>query len=205
MSESEVRTAGPARRRLLAPHALAILGDLARAALPISTTATRSPASGAPEKPSTSTGMAGGASVEGHALVVDQRANAAPVRTGDDEIADPQRAALHEHGGDRAAAAVEPRLDDRAFGAARGIGDEVEQLGLERDRLEQLVEVDLLGRRDLDGQRVAAERLDLHVVLQQFLHHPLRIGVGLVDLVDGDDDRRAWPPWRGGSPRSSAA
>ena len=113
------------------------------------------------------------------------------MRTGDHEIADPQRAALHEHGGDRAAAAIEPRLDDRALGAARGIGHEVEQFGLERDRLEELVEVDLLGRRNLDGQRVAAERLDLHVVLQEFLRHALRIGVGFVDLVDRDDDRRA--------------
>ena len=40
------------------------------------------------------------------------------------------------------------------------------------------------------AKRIAAERLDLNVVLQQFLHHALRIGLGLVDLVDGDDDRR---------------
>ena len=45
-------------------------------------------------------------------------------------------------------------------------------------------------RRDRDGERVAAELLDLHVVLQQFLQDPVGVGLGLVDLVDGDDDRR---------------
>ena len=39
-------------------------------------------------------------------------------------------------------------------------------------------------------QRVAAEGFDLHVVLQQFLRDAVGIGVGLVDLVDRDDDRR---------------
>ena len=36
---------------------------------------------------------------------------------------------------------------------------------------------------------VAAERFDLDLVLQQFGAHALRLGVGLVDLVDGDDHR----------------
>ena len=63
----------------------------------------------------------------------------------------------------------------------------------------------MLDRRDLDRKRIAAERLDLHVVLQKLLLDPLRIGLRLVDLVDGDDDRRLGRPWRGESPRSSAA
>ena len=112
------------------------------------------------------------------------------MRAGDDERADAQRAALHQHGRDRAAAAIEPRLDHRALGVAVGIGDEVEKFGLQSDRFEQLVEVRLLGRGDFDGERFAAEGFDLNVVLQQFLHHALRIGVRLVDLVDRDDDRR---------------
>ena len=112
------------------------------------------------------------------------------MRAGDDQRADPQRAPLHEHRRHRSAAAVEPGLDDRAFGAALGIGDQIEQFGLQRDRLEQLVEIDILGRRNLDRESIAAERLDLHVMLQQLLHHSLRIGLGFVDLVDRDDDRR---------------
>ena len=112
------------------------------------------------------------------------------MRAGDDQRADPERAPLHEHGRHRSAPAVEPGLDDRAFSAAFGIGDQIEQFGLQRDRLEQLVEIDILGRRNLDRESIAAERLDLHVMLQQLLHHSLRICLGFVDLVDRDDDRR---------------
>ena len=50
------------------------------------------------------------------AQVVDQRAHAAPLRPATTMSPTSQRAALDEHGGHRAAAAVEPRLDDRAFG-----------------------------------------------------------------------------------------
>ena len=112
------------------------------------------------------------------------------MRTSDDELPDAQSAALDQHGRDRAAAAIEPRLDDGALGAAVGIGGEVEQFGLQRDRLEQFVEIGVLRRRNLHRQRVAAEGFHLDVVLQQFLRDAVGIGVRLVDLVDGDDDRR---------------
>ena len=127
--------------------------------------------------------------LEGLALVVDQRPDAAPMRSGDDQRADLEGASLHQHRRHGSAAAIESRLDDRAFRAAVGVGDEIEQLGLQRDRLEQLVEIGPLGRRHFNRKRIAAKRLDLHVVLQELLHHPLGIGFGLVDLVDGDDDR----------------
>ena len=68
-----------------------------------------------------------------------------------------QRAALDQHRADRAAAPVELGLDHHAFGGAVRIGLELEHLGLQRDRLEQLVEAGLLERRDLHLQRVAAE------------------------------------------------
>ena len=100
-----------------------------------------------------------------------------------------QRAALHQHGRDRAAAAIELRLDHGAFGGTLRIGLEVENFGLQRDGLEQLVEIDLLGRRHLDVEHVAAEQFDLHLVLQQLGAHALGLGVGLVDLVDRDDHR----------------
>ena len=122
-------------------------------------------------------------------LVVDEGANAAPLRTADDEVADAQRATLHQHGGDGAAALVETRLDDRAFGRTIGIGLEIEQLGLQGDEIGQLVEVDFLRRRDLDFERLAAEQFDLHFILQQFAAHALGLGVRLVDLVDRHDDR----------------
>ena len=110
------------------------------------------------------------------------------MRSGDDQRADLESAPLHQHRRHGSAAAIEPRLDDRALRAAVGVGDEIEQFGLQRDRLKQPVEIGALGRRHFNRKGIAAKRLDLHVVLQELLHHPLGIGFGLVDLVDGDDD-----------------
>ena len=118
-----------------------------------------------------------------------ERADAAPFGAGDDEIADLQGAALDQHGGDRAAAAVELGFDHGAFGRTLGIGLEVEDFGLQTHHFQQFVDVELLGRRDFDVDHIAAERLDLDLVLQQFGAHAVRLGVRLVDLVDGDDDR----------------
>ena len=100
-----------------------------------------------------------------------------------------QRAALDQHGRDRSAAAVELRLDDGAFGRPVRIGLEVENFRLQPDGFEQPVEIGLLGRRHLDVEHVAAERFDLHLVLQQLGAHALGLGIGLVDLVDRDDHR----------------
>ena len=119
----------------------------------------------------------------------DERAHAAPFGAGDDDLAAAQRAALDQHGRDRAAAAVELRLDHGAFGGPLRVGLEVEDFGLQRDSFEQLVEVELLGRRHLDVEDVAAERFDLHFVLQELGAHALGLRVRLVDLVDRDDHR----------------
>ena len=118
-----------------------------------------------------------------------QRADPAPFRTGNDDIAGPQRAALHQHGRDRAAAAVEPGFDHRAFRGAVRVRLELEQFRLQRDQIEQPVEIALFLGRHIDFQHVAAQRLDLDFVLQQLRAHALGLGVGFVDFVDGDDDR----------------
>ena len=55
------------------------------------------------------------------AAVVDQRAHAADDGAGDDVVADAQRAVLHEHGGHRAAAAIELGLEHGADGARFGL------------------------------------------------------------------------------------
>ena len=70
-----------------------------------------------------------------------------------------------------------------------GVGLEVEKFGLQQDHFQQLVEIGLVLGGDLDVDDVAAHRFDLDFVLQQFGAHALRLGVGLVDLVDGDDHR----------------
>ena len=179
---------GSARGELLAPLAFAIFRDFARARLRLDDgdAVARFRRAGESEHFDRRRGPG---RLDVRALIVDQRPDAAPMRAGDDQLADAQRAALHQHGRHGAAAAIEPSLDDRAFRAAVGVGGKIEQLGLQRDRLEQLVEIDALGRRNFDSERIAAKRLHLHVVLQELLHHALGIGFGLVDFVDCDDDR----------------
>jgi hypothetical protein len=85
-----------------------------------------------------------------------QRAHPAPFGAGHGDIAGLQGAALHQHGGDRSAAAVEPRLDHGAFGGTVRVGLELQHLGLQRDHVEQLVEIGLLFGRHVDFEHVAA-------------------------------------------------
>ena len=123
--------------------------------------------------------------------LVEQRADPAPVVAGHDDVAALQGAALDQHGGDGAAAAVELGLDHHAVGGAVGVGLQVEDLGLQQDGFDQVVEAGLLLGGDLDRLGVAAQAFDDDLVLQQLVDHPGRIGAGLVDLVDRHDDRRA--------------
>ena len=125
------------------------------------------------------------------ALVVGHRADLAALAANHEDVADPQRAAVHEHGRDRAAALVELGLDHGALGGAIGIGLQFEQFGLQLDLLDQLVESGLLERRDFDVLDVARHFLDHDFILQQRLADFLRVGVMLVDLVDRDDHRHA--------------
>ena len=129
-----------------------------RARASFSTTVNGSPADGTAPRPSTSTGNDGPASftwrplssIIARTLPLDAPAtNTSPTL---------QRAALDQHGRQRAAALVELGLDHRAFGGAVGVGLQLEDFGLELDRLEQLVEVGLLDRRDFDVLDVAAHR-----------------------------------------------
>ena len=188
----------PCERRLLAPAALAVIGDVARAALVLGDDEIV-----ARERRAVEAQHLDRHRRAGLALMVWPRSSTS-ARTRPHSLPATkmsptlQRAALDQHGRDRAAAALELRLDARRLRPARfGIGLEVEDFGLQQDRLFELVEAGLLGRRDFDVEHVAAHLLDDDLVLQQFLAHAVGLGVGLVDLVDGDDDRRrAALAWR---------
>ena len=140
--------------------------------LRILTTTISSPASGAAGQAQHFDGHRGTGGRHRLAAIVLQQAHAAPFRAGHDDVADMQRAALDQHGGDRAAALVELGLDHRAFGGAVGIGLEVENFGLQQDGFFQLVEIGALGGGDFDRLRFAAQFFDLDFMLQQFGLHP---------------------------------
>ncbi len=162
---------------------------ISRARPSLSTTANGSPASGAEFEPQDLDRHRRPGLADRLAAVVDQRAHAPPRRTGNDDVADPQRAALHQCGADRTAPALELGLDHDALRRPFGIGGEVQQLGLQADRLQQLVEAGPLQGRHLDLERLARHALDDDLVLQQRRAHPVGIAAGLVHLVDGHDQR----------------
>ena len=110
--------AGVARGRLLALLADAVIGEFAGARLGLDHGEPVARLRRAGEAQHLDRHRRAGL-LHGFALVVDQRADAAPFGAGDDDVADMQRAALDQHGRDRAAAAVELGLDHGAFGGAR--------------------------------------------------------------------------------------
>ena len=111
-----------------------------RALRSFSTTRTYSPASGTVSKPEHLDRLGRAGRLDALARVVGHRAHAAPVGAGDDRVADLQRAALDEHGDDRAAARIELGLDHGAGGLGVRVGGELLDLGHQQQALEQVVE-----------------------------------------------------------------
>ena len=100
-----------------------------------------SPAPGTAVRPRTWTGNDGGASVDVVAVVVEQRPHPAVAGTGDDRVADVQRPALDQDGGDRTTALVQVRLDGHTLTVHLRVGPQIEGgVGGQDDGLEQLVE-----------------------------------------------------------------
>ena len=72
--------------------------------------------------------------------------------------------------------------------SAVGIGLELEHVGLQQDRVQELVEVRLGLRRDVLEDRVAAPLLGLQPLPDELIAHPLGVRIGPVDLVHGNED-----------------
>ena len=117
------------------------------------------------------------------------RPHPAPLRTGDERVADPQRAALDQDGDDRAAAGVELGLDHGAGGRGVGVRAQLLQLGDEQDHVEQVVEAFVGLGRDVAVDGVAAPLLRGEPLAGELGADPFGLGALFVDLVDGDQDR----------------
>ena len=124
------------------------------------------------------------------APVVVERAHLAPGIARDDRVADVEGAALDEHRRHRAAAHVEPGLDDRPRRLGLRVRGQLElRVGDEQHSLEEVVEVSLLLGGHVGELRRPAPLLRLQVFVRQLGAHPLRVRVRGIDLVDGDHDR----------------
>ncbi len=115
--ERTTHGAGP-HRRAFATLALAIIGDLAGARLAVDNGEPVAGLGRAVEAQHLHRHRRAGGVHVWLPLIADQRPHPAPFGAGDHDVARLKSAALHEHGGDRPAAAVELGLDHRAFGGA---------------------------------------------------------------------------------------
>src|SRR4051812_8848795 len=124
------------------------------------------------------------------AVLVEQRPHATEGVTGHQRVTDPQRAALDQHGGHGATAAVELGVDDHALRVHLGVRPQVERgVGREQDRREQVVEALPGDGGDVDEHRVAAVLLGHQAVLGELLADLGGVGPLLVDLVHRHHDR----------------
>src|SRR3954468_14379977 len=124
------------------------------------------------------------------AALVEHGAHTTVSVAGDDRVTDPQRAAGDEHGRNRTAALVEPRLDGNALRVGRGVGEQLERrVRGEQDRVEELLEAKTGLRRHVDEHGGAAVLLGDQAVLGQLTTDLGRVGAFLVDLVDRNHDR----------------
>ena len=185
------RARGAGRAQRLATLAHAVVGDLARAALAL-------------DHGERIAGLGRGVEAQDldrhrrpglrHRLaaIVDERAHAPPGRTGDDDVADAQRAALHQHGADRTATALELGLDDDAVGRAVRIGlagPAARPAGwIASSSLSRPVRF----RAETSTSSVSPDMLSTTIsCCSRAGAHAVGIGARLVDLVDGHDHRHA--------------
>ena len=98
-----------------------------------------------------------------------------------------QGAVLDQQSCDGALALVQTGLDDSALAAAARVGLQLHDLGLENDTLEQVADAHAGDGGHRDAGDVAAPVLGHDLVLGQLLLDALRVGGGLIHLVDGDD------------------
>src|SRR5207237_9082191 len=102
----------------------------------------------------------------------------------DKDIANPERAALHKNGCDRAAPSVEFCLHDSSLGQAMGIRFQLQHLSLEQNHLQQGIKAQFLLRRDFHEDRLPAPGLRNQVVLRERVPDSLGIRPWLINLVD---------------------
>src|SRR5947209_6777014 len=90
------------------------------------------------------------------AAIVDERADAADDRSGDERVADAERAVLNEHRRHRTASLVQLRFEDRPGRTALRVRLELEDVADEEHHLEEQLDVLLLLRGHFNGDRLPA-------------------------------------------------
>ena len=121
-------------------------------------------------------------------LIVGHDTDTAHCGAGNNGFAGMEGTGLDEDGGNGAAAGIQLGLDDGALGHAVGVGGQFHGIGHQQDHLQQVIDAvaGLGGNGNADG--IAAPLLGNQLVFGQLLLDALGIGLGLIHLIDGNDD-----------------
>ena len=129
---------------------------------------------------------------DGLALVAQHGADLARVLARDEQVAELERALLDEDRRDRAARAIEARLDDVALGRpCSGWPCSSSTSACSASISSSLSTPSFVFAETLHEDRVAAPLFRDEAVLGELVADAVGVGARLVDLVDGDDDRDA--------------
>ena len=123
------------------------------------------------------------------AVFVKHGADFAVFHTGQHDVAFFNNAGLDKDSGNATATTVKAGLDDDAAPHAGRWCGEFENFGLDEDFVEQVVNAFAAFRRNVSKEVFAAPVFGDNAVLGQFGFDFFRIGIGLVDFVDSDDER----------------
>ena len=124
----------------------------------------------------------------GLAFVVKHGADFSEDRAAKEEIAGAERAVLHEHGGDSAAAAIHAGFEHGAAGRSVRIGLQLAHIGDEQNHFEQFIEILFLFGGNFHHHRVAAPFFRHQAAIGKLALHTLGFRAGLIHFVDGHDD-----------------
>ena len=102
-----------------------------------------------------------------------------------------QRAVLHEHRCDGAAALIQAAFDHDALCPAVRVGAQLFHIGDEQHHFEQLGNALFRQRGNGHADGISAPLLGHQVILCEILLDHIGVGRGLIHFVDGDDDRHA--------------
>ena len=97
----------------------------------------------------------------------------------------------HQDGGHRAASAVELGFDHGAHGGPRGVGLQVQNLRHQQNHFQQQFQALFGSGGNRHHHHIAAPVFGQQAAVGELLLDALRLGFGLIDLVDGHDNRHA--------------
>ena len=125
------------------------------------------------------------------AIFIQHGTNTAISLTCQNHIASLQGTGLHQHGRHGPTAFVQPGLNDQAFGHRLDRSLQLQHFGLKQNLLQQFVDTLPRFGRNRYERRIATKFFGHYLFHHQLVFDALGVGIGFVNLVDGNHNRHA--------------